>query len=149
MGRPAKAGGARSRHETAEEKAKRTRIENGLRGETGRLRAPRYLSAAQRKIFAALVGELEAADILGGLDVYILATAAVAIDRLRAIEQTINEDVSRVCDKDLMAAKDKYAKDFFRCCTELCLSPQSRAKISAAAVKKDEPNPLADALRDD
>ena len=33
-------------------------------------------------------------------------------------------------DKRIMSTKEKYTKDFFRCCNELCLSPQSRAKIA-------------------
>ena len=30
----------------------------------------------------------------------------------------------------LMGSKDKYTKDFYRCCNELSLSPQSRAKLA-------------------
>ena len=41
----------------------------------------------------------------------------------------INKDINRMYDKDLMKAKSEYTKDFFRCCNELSLSPQSRAKL--------------------
>jgi phage terminase small subunit len=47
-----------------------------------------------------------------------------------------------------MTAKDKYTKDFFRCCNELSLSPQARAKLSISNVNamKESKNPLLDAL---
>ena len=41
----------------------------------------------------------------------------------------INKDIHRIYDKDLIKAKSEYTKDFFRCCNELSLSPQSRAKL--------------------
>ena len=52
-------------------------------------------------------------------------------------------------EKDVMAAKDKYTKDFFRCCNELCLSPQSRAKIALANANaaKDAADPLMEVLK--
>ena len=48
-----------------------------------------------------------------------------------------------------MTAKDKYTKDFFRCCNELCLSPQSRAKIALANANaaKDAADPLMEVLK--
>ena len=50
-----------------------------------------------------------------------------------------------------MSAKDKYNKDFFRCCNELSLSPQSRAKFGNLTLqaKEKEEDPLLAALRDD
>ena len=44
-----------------------------------------------------------------------------------------------------------YSKDFFRCCNELCLSPQARAKISIVGAKdagKDKKS-IMDILGDD
>ena len=32
--------------------------------------------------------------------------------------------------KELLIVKEKHEKTFFKCCDELCLSPQSRAKIA-------------------
>ena len=34
---------------------------------------------------------------------------------------------------NLKSARDMYSKDFFRCCNELSLSPQARAKLSISA----------------
>ena len=45
-----------------------------------------------------------------------------------------------------MPSKEKYTKDFFRCCNELCLSPQSRAKLANLNVQAQEEDPLMKAL---
>ncbi len=89
--------------------------------------------------------------ILTNLDVYILSTCAIAVDRLRTIETIINKNVGSLCNKDLMSAKDKYTKDLYRCCNELSLSPQSRAKLGNLALnnKEEQEDPLLKALRED
>ena len=50
-----------------------------------------------------------------------------------------------------MAARSKYMADFYRCCNELCLSPQARAKlgVAAAKAKAQEKDPLLAILQDD
>jgi hypothetical protein len=68
------------------------------------------------------------------------------------MEKQINEDEELLLDSKFMSSKDKYMKDFFRICNELCLSPQARAKISIATVngvKEGKKNPILDALLDD
>lgn len=132
MARPAKATGARSRHETKNESDSRQKIENAIRGEGGRPQAPQHLTKEQKRIFRSVVKELESSNLLGSLDTYILATFAIAVDRMTYIESAINENPKKLSDSGLMKAKEKYAKDYYRCCTELCLSPQSRAKYSSA-----------------
>lgn len=136
MGRPAKATGTRSGHDTKTEMEKRRSCEDAIRGEGKHITPPGYLTPPQKKLFKKIVKELEASGILGDLDVYILTMAAVAIDRLACIEAEINNDMSKMTDKDLLSAKEKYTRDFHKCCAELCLSPQARAKISAAAAEK-------------
>ena len=42
------------------------------------------------------------------------------------LEDVDNDDADSYKDN----LKDSYDKDFYRCCNELCLSPQSRAKIA-------------------
>ena len=95
--------------------------------------------------------QLDECGILGSLDVYILTSCAIAIDRLENIERRVNEDESLMSDSALMATKDKYTKDLYRCCNELCLSPQARAKIGslAAQAAKQREDPLLKALRED
>lgn len=150
MARPAKATGARSRHETKDETNSRREIENDIRGEGSGPVPPQHLTKEQKKIFRSVVRELKASDMLGSLDAYILATFAIAVDRMTYIETEINADPQKIANDRLMKAKDKYTKDFYRCCTELCLSPQSRAKYSSAKMAADKgPSALMLALNSD
>lgn len=148
MARPAKAVAANSSNLTALEVRERQNMENKTRG-TGELKAPAYLTKAQKKQFKIIVEQLKNADILGCLDVYILAQTAITVDRLQYMEQQINDDPTLLENSAFMASKDKYTRDFFRCCNELCLSPQSRAKLGAAAAQKKKSDPLMDVIGDD
>ena len=148
-GRPAKISTVISKNLTDEEKRIREEVENGFK--TGKPpKPPQELSDAQKKIFRRTVKMLEASGILTELDRYVLARFAIALDRLNLIEQVIDRDPTMLYDKDIMSSKDKYTKDFFRCCSELCLSPQARAKMSVAAVNagKEKSDPLTKALAD-
>lgn len=148
MARPAKAVAASSSNLTTLEVRERKNVEDKLKGD-GELKPPNYLTKTQKKLFKNILKMLENSDILGALDVYILSQTAISIDRLQSIEQQINEDPLLLENSAFMASKDKYTKDFFRCCNELCLSPQSRAKLGAAAVQKKKNDPLMDVLNDD
>ena len=150
MGRPAKATKTMAKNLTAEERTARIETEESLKGSADKIRPPKFLSKEQKSIFRKIVSELQEADILGNLDVYILSTAAVSIDRMQSIEQQINEKPALLSDRDFMSSKEKYSRDFYRCCNELCLSPQSRAKLAGLRVQKEKgENPLLKALRDD
>lgn len=151
MGRPAKAVNTMSKHLSKAEMEERKENENYLKGKSDKIRPPTYLSASQKKIFRYIVKELEASEILGNLDIYILSTCSIAIDRLKEIETMINGDSELLLSKELMSAKDKYTKDLYRCCSELSLSPQSRAKLANINVttQKDKADPLLEALKND
>lgn len=129
MARPSKSVKTMSKNLTKEEKEIRLETEEKLKGGADKISPPSHLNSSQKKIFKYIVQELKASGILGNLDIYILGTCSICIDRLQEIEKLINKDIERLLDKDLMSAKDKYTKDFFRCCNELSLSPQSRAKL--------------------
>ena len=116
--------------QTKNEINRRIETEDKLKGMADKIKPPTYLNQKQKKIFKYIVSELKASGILGNLDVFILSTCSIAIDRLQEIEKMINEDITKLTDKDLMSSKDKYTKDLFRCCSELSLSPQSRSKLS-------------------
>lgn len=149
MSRPCKNISAMSKHLTKEEIEGRQAIEDKLKGSDDKLKPPSYLNSNQKKIFKNIVNELRASGILSNLDNYILTTAAIAIDRLQEIEKLINEDIKNLYNKDLMSSKDKYTKDLFRCCSELSLSPQSRAKFANINIQKgkDEEDPVKKVLR--
>lgn len=151
MGRPAKAVNTMSKHLSKAEMEERKEKEDCFKGKSDKIRPPTYLSASQKKIFRYIVKELEASEILGNLDIYILSTCSIAIDRLKEIETMINGDSELLLSKELMSAKDKYTKDLYRCCSELSLSPQSRAKLANINVttQKDKADPLLEALKND
>ena len=135
--------------QTKEEIRIRKEQENRLKGGENRINPPTYLSKEQKKIFRNIVSELKASGILGNLDVYILAQCCIAIDRLQTIEAEINADSSLLRDTKLISSKEKYAKDFYRCCNELSLSPQSRAKMANINLqqKQEQDDPLLKVLR--
>lgn len=129
MVRPSKSVRVMSKNLTKEEKELRLETEEKLKGGADNISPPTYLNASQKKIFNYIIEQLKESGILGNLDTYILSQASISIDRLQKIEKMINKDINRIYDKDLLKAKSEYTKDFFRCCNELSLSPQSRAKL--------------------
>lgn len=148
MARPAKAAATRTGNMTKNEKNERIEQESRIRGEDNALAPPDYLTNKQKDLFNYIVEQLKASEILGNLDAFILAQAAISIDRLSYIEDSINKDAALLFDSKFMASKDKYTKDFFRCCNELSLSPQSRAKLANQFVQSKK-DPLLEALADD
>lgn len=149
MARPAMSAKTTSKHLTKAESAAKSGTEDRLRGDTNKLRPPKYLTAEQKKIFRFIVGELRASDILGNLDVYVLTECSIALARMKEIEMRINDDPSQLANDKLLQTKDRYTKTFFRCCNELCLSPQSRAKMGNLSLQAKEENPLFGVLSDD
>lgn len=149
MARPAKSVEINSKHLTKEEKQRRQEKEERYKVASDKVIAPSHLTDVQVEIFNYIVDELKESEIVGNLDVFILATCAIAIDRLQEIEKKVNGKFGLITNNALMAAKDKYSKDFYRCCSELCLSPQSRAKLANINMNKKEDDPLLKALQED
>lgn len=141
MARPAKSVHLQNKHLTTEERDTREKVEAVLKGADDNIKPPSYLNKDQKAVFRFIVSQLSQSGILSNLDIYTLATCAVAIDRIKYIEKSINEDTTLLMNKDMMASKEKYTKDYFRCCNELCLSPQARAKIGSLnlSVKAEDP----------
>lgn len=154
MARPCKpASVLTDKSQTKAEIAERDAIEKKLRGDKVKLTPPRHLNADQKKIFRKIVSWLKDSEVLGSADVNIIAVTAIAIDRISAIEQLVNDDPKLMLNTALMGTKDRYTKDFFRGCNELGLSPQSRAKFANIKASKKEDDPLmkilAASLEDD
>ena len=149
MARPAMSVKTTSKHLSKDEIDAKLGMEEKLKGKADKLRPPKYLSAPQKKIFKFIVRELEGSDILGNLDVYVLTECSIALDRMQEIESRINEEPHIILNDKLLQAKDRYIKSFFRCCNELCLSPQSRAKMGNLNLQAKEENPLLKVLSDD
>lgn len=150
MGRPAKAIKAQSSNLTKEEIESRTKIEEDLKGDNDKIKPNENLNERQIEIFDYIVNELKSSNILGNLDVFILNQTAISVERLEKIDTMMNMGFEFYKDNDLRKTKEMYMKLFFRCCNELCLSPQSRAKISISATpKENKKKTLADILGDD
>jgi len=137
-----------SKHLTHEERKARQEQENKLKGKADKLKPPTYLNSHQKKIFKYIVSELESSGILGNLDLYILTTVSIAIDRLQEIETMINEDITNAFSNNVIGAKKKYTDDLYRCCNELSLSPQARAKLGNINIEtqKQKSDPLLQVL---
>ena len=137
--------------QTKEEIEKRIENEEKLKGNADKIDPPDYLSENQRDLFYYIKKELEESKLLSNLDVYILAKCVIAIDRLQYIEQKINQNPKLLLQSQFMANKKAYDADFFRCCNELSLSPQSRAKLSNINLlaEQEKEDPLLKVLRGD
>lgn len=151
LARPSKSVNVISKNLTKEEREIRQETEQKLRGAYDKIRPPTYLNSGQKKIFRYIVNELKASEILSNLDVYVLTTAATSIYWMQEIDKKLNENPDLLIDRNLMAQRDKYAKEFFRCSSELSLSPAARAKIGNINVtnKEVEEDKVLAALRDD
>ncbi|OSA88412.1 UNVERIFIED_ORG: terminase [Clostridium botulinum] len=135
--------------QTKEEINSRIEKEKLIRGNANNIIPSMPLTESQYKLFEFIVDELKASEILSNLDKFLLTKAAIAIDRLHYIESLVNKKQNLLFNKDVMSKKDSYDKDFYRCCNELCLSPQSRAKIANINIntKNAEEDAVIKALR--
>ncbi|KAK9680614.1 Phage terminase, small subunit [Popillia japonica] len=136
--RPAKSTKTKTGTITKEEQAAREAVESALQGGTDKLEPPEYLTSKQETIFDYLIEQLDESKMLGNLDLFILSQAAITIDRLERLNRKANDDPECIYETSFRQANTEAMKDFFRCCNELCLSPQSRAKLSISAVKSTE-----------
>jgi P27 family predicted phage terminase small subunit len=151
LARPSKNVNLISKHLTKEEKQKRLEQEEQLKGRADNIVPAQELNDNQLYLFNFVKSELEESGLLCNLDIFILTKCAIAIDRLQNIERKINNNPGLMFNKDVKSTKETYDKDFYRCCTELSLSPQSRAKLANINInaKKEKEDPVIDALRED
>lgn len=135
--------------QTKDEIQDRINTENRLKGKGDKISPPSYLTPNQKKIFKYIVDQLKESGILGNLDVYILTTCSIALDRIQEVERLINKKDEDISLRELLRIKEVYTKDFFRCCNELSLSPQSRAKLSNINLqaKQEREDPLLKILK--
>ena len=151
MARPAKSVKVKTGAIAGDVEVLRDEIEEKLRGPVAEPVPPEHLTEDQREIFRYIVEQLRDSDILGRLDVYVLESTSVAIARVRQINGMINDDPSLLSDASLQSARAKYQSDMWRGASELCLSPQARAKIGslAAQASKAREDPLLKVLSGD
>ena len=150
LGRPNKS--ARVLHPSAKPKAvinKRIEIEDALIGTPSTVEPPDRLNNDQKEIFRFIAKHLEQTKILSTIDMFMLETGVIAIDRLRKIESAINEDFDQIYNKELLVAKSKYTADLQRFINDACMSPQARAKMGVIASNKmmEDKDPLLKVLK--
>lgn len=135
--------------QTKAEIAERIENETRMRGDADKLKPPAYLNAKQKRIYKHIVASLESAELLGNLDIYLLEQASVCIDRMQDIEKAINKSPELMYNRNVIATRNSYTKDFLRYCNELSLSPQSRAKLANINMmaKKEKEDPLLKILK--
>ncbi len=138
MARPAKAINVQSKHNTKAETEKRKIVEDKLRGKSDKLIPPESFTKNQKQIFNFIYKELEASNILSNLDIFVLTNTAITIDRIQQYDKAIAEDSERLYDNVTINNRDRSVREFLRYCTELCLSPQARAKIGSLALSKEK-----------
>lgn len=138
MARPAKSARIKTGTIPKDEEAQRIELEDKLCGKKDKLVPPLYLTEEQMEIFNYIMTELQEADILGNLDLFILAQTAISVDRIQELDRKANNDKALLFQNAFRMARAEASKEYFRCCNELCLSPQSRAKLSIAKVKPGE-----------
>ena len=148
MARPAKSAVTQTGHITKGERQARQQVENTIKGAADKLKPPTYLTAAQKRVFRYIVTQLDESKMLGNLDLFILSRAAVSICQIQDLDKQANADPDILFSNNYIRARKEAAKDFFRCCNELCLSPQARAKLSISAVKTPEKKSLLDLINE-
>ncbi len=143
MARPSKSVRVKTGAIASDVEAVRQDVEDKLRGENVPPEPPADLTDGQREIFQFIVSGLVASDILGQLDVFVLESTAVAIDRLRYINGLIDADPGLVMHTGLQNARAKYQSDLWRGCNELCLAPQGQDWLSGCAETEEGKGPAA------
>ena len=112
MGRPAKPVAISSGKISKETKNKRKETEENLRGDCQKVIPPDWLNERQQQVFEYVAKELAGGKIVSNVDVFVLTSFAVAVDRLEEIEKSINSKPDMMFDKSLLKAKARYTADF-------------------------------------
>lgn len=131
---------------SAEDRAKRLAIEDGLAGEGLSPVPPDSLNDRQKEVYKWLYDELAPVKILGELDRFTMCNACIIIERLEKIDIALEEQDAFVSDKNLHALRKDYFAQYLKICGELCLSPASRAKIGTLVVAKRQKDDLMSVL---
>ena len=118
MARPSKSVRVKTGAIASDVEAVRQDVEDKLRGENVPPEPPADLTDGQREIFQFIVSGLVASDILGQLDVFVLESTAVAIDRLRYINGLIDADPGLVMHTGAVPLAPGQGQDRLSGCAE-------------------------------
>lgn len=149
MSRPAKSANLQSGVLSEADEARRRQIEDRVKGSADKLdKPPARLTKQQKAIWKSIVKELQAASILSNLDAPLLELASIALDRIRTIDDTLRGKPPDQIDGGLIRTRNIIVQEWLRYCNELCLSPQSRAKLGtiSVAAQREANDPIKAAL---
>ncbi|NFG42093.1 phage terminase small subunit P27 family [Clostridium botulinum] len=138
-------------HRTKEEIEIRKENQEKLKGDDSRIEPTQNINVNQLFIFNSIKGEMKESGILSNLDSYLLTQLSIAIDKLTYLDKLAEDKPNIIFNKDFKSSKKLYFDIFTKCCNDLSMSPQSRAKfanINLLAKEKKE-DPLLKALKDD
>lgn len=116
MARPAKSVKVKSRASAGDDAPIRQTVENKLRGENTTPDPPPGLTDQQREIFGFIVDGLVESEILGKMDVFVLESTAIAVDRLRSINNMIDTNPQLIINTALQNSRAKYQSDLWWGC---------------------------------
>ena len=87
--------------------------------------------------------------MLSRLDTQTIIQACVAVDMLNTSNKKVSRKPSLAIDREFVGTQEKLVRTYLKLCDELCLSPQSRAKLGVlvANQKEEETDPLLNVLQ--
>lgn len=131
-----------------EDREKREKMEEKLKGDNDRLKAPRNLTKGAKKYFKEIVTNLEESKILGNGDIGIITITAMTRDKIDRLEELIQASSSIDDIKSLMKLQSSLNKDIKTFYNELGLTPASRTRLASMQIdkKEQEGDPLLLAL---
>lgn len=143
MGRPAKSVYAKCGNDSKDLIESRKDVEDSLRGDVMSIASPPdYISDIAKSYYDKLFDMLKDSKIIGALDGPLLTETANVMAHLSIDNKRMDEAYSNnLDDKTLSLIRSRISnlqRSFFRCCNELCLSPQARSKLSIALTAEAE-----------
>lgn len=132
-----------------EERERREKMEEKLRGKNDRLKPPKNLTKGAKKYFKEIVTNLEESELLGNGDIGIITITAMTRDKVDQLETMIQASSNIDDIKSLMKLQSGLNKDLKGFYNDLGLSPTSRSRLASMQMQKqeEEADPLLQALK--
>lgn len=127
MARPCKSVDTMAKNLTKEEYEGRKKQEERLRGGTDKIKPSKRLDIEEKKIFRFIVSELKESGILTNVDTYLIEICSSALKEFWESKERLKKDYT---DTAALKLRKECFSEYCRCCNELSLSPQSRAKLA-------------------
>lgn len=139
-----------SGHRTKEEIENRKEQQEKLKGKNDKIEPTQNINKNQLEIFNLIKLEMAESEVLSNLDSYMLTQFSIAIDKLAYLDELAEKKPALILNKDFKSSKKLYFDIFTKCCNELSMSPQSRAKLANinSLAQQEKEDPILQALKD-